>query len=144
LWTEKRKAGGEEVVLTSAQAPTWIAWQGSAHAASQAPPREDFTGGSNGGTGSNPTWAASTRTCSATSSIIAAHHTGASQRRRGEAQAQPSCRNPNHFGERISLHRRWILNPVGGEVVGMEAVVCFKGRRRKPSEMAGILRRRRR
>jgi hypothetical protein len=123
---------------------TWLAWRGSARVANQAQPREDFTDSSNGGTGSNPTWAALTRTCSATSIITTAQHPGASQRHHGEAQAWPSCRNPNHSGERISSHRRWILNPVGGEVVSVEAVVCLKGRRRKPSEMAGILRRRRR
>jgi hypothetical protein len=73
-----------------------------------------------------------------------AQHIGVNQRRRGEAQARPSCRNPNHSRETISSHRRWIRNPVGGEVVSMEAIVCFKGRRRRSPEVAGILRRRRR
>jgi hypothetical protein len=87
---------------------------GQCRAAGQARPRVAFTRGANGGTGSNPTWDALTRTCSATSGITTAHHTGVSQRRRGEAQARPRCRNPCRGGQRISSQRGRSPNPIGG------------------------------
>jgi hypothetical protein len=39
---EERRGGG---ALTSTQVHTWLAWRGSAHAADQARPEENFTGG---------------------------------------------------------------------------------------------------
>jgi hypothetical protein len=42
---EKKVERREAVALTSAQVLTWLAWRGSAHAANQARPGDDFTGG---------------------------------------------------------------------------------------------------
>jgi hypothetical protein len=48
-WDSRRVEGEEErseaITLTNAQVLTWLAWQGSARAANQAWPRDDFTGG---------------------------------------------------------------------------------------------------
>jgi hypothetical protein len=54
---EEKKVGEEKRrnCIPVSQVLTWLAWRGSAHAANQARPGEDFTGGGNGGTGSNPT-----------------------------------------------------------------------------------------
>jgi hypothetical protein len=55
-WEQERVEGSRKVkeVLTIAQVPTWPAWRGSAHAANQAQPGEEFIGAAAAARGATP------------------------------------------------------------------------------------------